>query len=935
MSAGTECTCKVEVKTLLSSDTNLVQTGTPIVIYLSGIQKREEDDKDCISAHATGKASGETDVTVEDKGSGAYEVHFQPSTSDDYTIEVKHHSTPVLGSPFPVKVVSKESLAIDGSPSRSTTVKAGHVVDFIIPVETSNRNLFVTVEGPMGECITNINDDIEGSIAVSFVPNMPGSYITSVKKGDSHIAGSPFSITVRGNKPDASKCNILEEDMDVFEKHHRIGKGPARFRVSTENAGHGILDIISRGPGKAEVKITGDSDGIETCEFTPSVPGKYYLDITWSDTKIEGSPFLLHFKSPKQRIVSAGLNLQSETYHIGVPHRFKLNCGDAGEGALQIKCIPSRAATVSLNKMDNTNAYHCEVLPQETGIHELTVKYKGKHIFGSPFNVIFMPNIAKCHMTESSTEHEVGDNVVFHISTAGAGEAKLAASAENIATNEALPVSVTKVSEELYKLELNPGQGMECSLTVMYGDQHIHGSPFKLEFSDSSKCQAIGEGLVLAQVGKVSTFAVKTEDTGPGKLKVKIEGEGEAIKPIITATSSSESKVTYCLSKPGTYKVAVQWGKFDIPGSPFEVCCYEPVDAANLSIENPPKEVHIGDLIQFPVRVAAGTSEEGLGTMQLVIDASTSRSNSTIRGEARKISDGNYHCTLKPPAVAKYTVNVRCNGEHIQGSPFKVRVITPPIPENVKAYGPGLKDGWINEEGKFSVETANAGTGLLAVRIHGPKGAFKITTKRHPENDRVVLVSYNPTHAGKYILEITWSAIPIPGSPFVAHMKKREETIAEETENNERDDEEISETGGGEASNDKPADEKQAPSGQAEMETDKADNSTAHTEEDMSAMDNKSNGDKPGENEPSQAGGNVINDKETQQSSDSEVKVTPQNVESAVITDVGDQKSKYVYCFLPLIILFVDKCFKEQALLVFQTLSFIFCRLNMFMDSSN
>ena len=898
MSTENECKCKAAVKTLLSSDTNLAEAGTLIVVYVSGIKKLEGDDKDCISAHVTGKASGDAEVKIEEKGSGAYEVHFRASQSDDYTIEVKHHSIPVPGSPFPVKVVRKGSLEIEASPSRGATVKAGHVVDFIIPVEGSNRSVFVTVEGPMGECITNINDDIEGYIAVSFVPNMPGNYTVSVKRGNAHISGSPFNIKARGNKPDASQCRVLEEDMGVFETHHRMKKGPVRFRVSTETAGHGTLDIVSRGPGKAEVEIASDSDGIESCEFTPSVPGKYYLDIMWSGTKIEGGPYLLHFKAPRKRIVSAGLNLHSETYHIGVPHRFKLNCGEAGEGALQITCTPPSAATISIEKTSASNAYHCEVLPQETGIHELAVKYKGKHIFGSPFNAIFMPNTTICHMTESSTEHEVGSNVVFHISTAGAGEAKLTAAAENIATKETLPVSVAKVSDELYKLELNPGQGMECSLSVKYGDQHIHGSPFKLEFSDSSKCQAVGEGLFSALVGKEGTFSVKTEDTGPGKLRVKIEGEGTEVKPVITATSSSESKVTYCLPKPGTYKVHIQLAKFDIPGSPFEVHCYAPVDASNLSIENPPTEVHSGKLIEFPVHVEAGTSEEALREMQLMIDASSSRGHA-VPGEARKISDGSYHCTLKPPAVAKYTVNVRCNGQHVQGSPFKVRVITPPIPENVKAYGPGLKDGWINEEGNFSVETANAGTGLLAIRIHGPKGAFKINTKRHPENDRIVLVSYNPTHAGKYIIEITWATTPIPGSPFTAHIKKREEAIAEEDENEENG-EEVSESAEGQASNGK-ADDRNEGQDQAtqeetkENEADKAEQNAVHSEGEGSVSDSKSDADKPvASKEVSSQAEEMTNDHESQQANDIEGKITPQNEESAVKTDdVGDRTSKY------------------------------------------
>ena len=108
--------------------------------------------------------------------------------------------------------------------------------------------------------------------------------------------------------------------------------------------------------------------------------------------------------------------------------------------------------------------------------------------------------------------------------------------------------------------------------------------------------------------------------------------------------------------------------------------------------------------------------------------------------------------------------------EHVQNSPFKVKIQSPPRPDKVKAYGPGLENGSIGQEGNFTVETEHGGVGTLAVRLHGPKGAFKINMRRHPDNDRTILVRYDPTHIGKYIVEIMWSEVHIPGSPFTVEF---------------------------------------------------------------------------------------------------------------------------------------------------------------------
>lgn len=91
--------------------------------------------------------------------------------------------------------------------------------------------------------------------------------------------------------------------------------------------------------------------------------------------------------------------------------------------------------------------------------------------------------------------------------------------------------------------------------------------------------------------------------------------------------------------------------------------------------------------------------------------------------------------------------------------------------------GPGLENGLLRSfKGEFLVETKGAGPGTLKIRIHGPRGAFKVEMYRDTSKERSIGVRYNPTESGRYIINIKWADQHIPGSPFdVTIVETREE----------------------------------------------------------------------------------------------------------------------------------------------------------------
>ncbi len=112
------------------------------------------------------------------------------------------------------------------------------------------------------------------------------------------------------------------------------------------------------------------------------------------------------------------------------------------------------------------------------------------------------------------------------------------------------------------------------------------------------------------------------------------------------------------------------------------------------------------------------------------------------------------------------------------GSPFLLRVAAPPDASKVRCFGPGLEHGILSSfNGRFICETKGAGAGQLKVRIHGPKGAFKVEMRRSDTKDRTIDVRYNPNEAGEYAIQVKWSDKHVPGSPFTVKVVENREEL--------------------------------------------------------------------------------------------------------------------------------------------------------------
>merc|ERR550534_551132 len=130
--------------------------------------------------------------------------------------------------------------------------------------------------------------------------------------------------------------------------------------------------------------------------------------------------------------------------------------------------------------------------------------------------------------------------------------------------------------------------------------------------------------------------------------------------------------------------------------------------------------------------------------------------------------DGQYRISYTPFEEGPHTIDISYDGITVPGSPFKVMTRRGCDPRKVRAFGPGLERGVVDQPNVFTVETKGAGTGGLGLAIEGPSEA-KMTCKDN--RDGSCTVEYIPTKAGEYEIIIKFADQHIPGSPFMVNCE--------------------------------------------------------------------------------------------------------------------------------------------------------------------
>ena len=582
-----------------------------------------------------------------------------------------------------------------------------------------------------------------------------------------------------------AKLQVSPEEFHVHAPNLPRGSAlvcePVSFVVNISTQSSDFLEklkVSAHGPSAdAAVTLKQTGSGELTATVTPTEPGKYDIMAVYQGENISGSPFPLPVIDPSKCQILGDIPRYMQ---VGKPQEITVKTRGAGIGSLTCDCSsPSDKSPLLAEVKENkeNDEYLVTLIPERVGEAAVSLTWCSEHIPQSPFQTNTC-DASKCSVSGMEDEGRVGEPVTLKVTakTDEAGKAVPEVTPRGPSSN--YTPEIKDNNDGTFDVTFMPWEVGPHKVDIVYGKEHIKESPLSMTVKaapDAQACSATGRGLNKAFAGEPTTFNILTPEKG-------LVGQKEGIELDISSYNGTTNHdivdnrdgtytVSYIAEKPGEYSVILKCYGKHIPGSPFNLTVVPSADASKCKAEGPALHPNSLKIEGNPLDITVDTKEAGTGDLEVdVIGPGGIEPTAYIASE-----DGIYSIKFDVPKAGKYTVNIKWAGEHIPGSPFKLKVYAGPNAGAVKAYGPGLEPSVeVGEEGKFTVETKGAGIGTLTIRVHGVKGAFKIIAEPVSEEDtRTMEAHYDPKEPGDYIVAIRWSGTHVPGSPFSVNIRKK------------------------------------------------------------------------------------------------------------------------------------------------------------------
>ncbi|MED6280746.1 hypothetical protein CHARACLAT_013958 [Characodon lateralis] len=695
------------------------------------------------------------EISCTDNKDGTCMVSYLPTAPGDYSIIVKFDDKNIPGSPFMAKITGDESM-------RTSQLNVGTASEVSLKItETDLSSLMATIRAPSGHeepCLLKRLPNRH--IGISFTPKEVGEHVVSVKKSGKHVTNSPFKIMV-GQSEIGDASRVIVYGQGLVEVHTFEA---AEFIVDTRNAGYGGLGLSIEGPSKVDINCEDVEDGTCKVTYCPKEPGNYIINIKFADQHVPGSPFTV--KTFGEGRMKESITRKRQAPSIAtIGSTCDLNLKIPGNWFQMVSAQERLTRTFTRSSHTYTRTERTEISKTQAGETKREVRVEeSTQVGGDPFRDVFGDFLGRESLSGFSGM-PAGSRPQLQDGEAGNQEMTAQVTSPGGKTEGA---EIIKGEDSTYSVRFVPQEMGPHIVNVKYRGQHVPGSPFQftvgpLGEGGAHKVRAGGTGLDRGVAGLPAEFSIWTREAGAGGLSIAVEGPSKA-EITFEDRKDGSCGVSYMVQEPGDYEVSIKFNEEHIPDSPFIV----PV----ASLSDDARHLTITSLQEMGLKVGQEASfAVQLNGARGLIDAKIhTPSGATEECYITELDSDQHAIRFIPKENGVHSIDVRFNGSHVPGSPFKIRVGEPGQvgdPGLVSAFGPGLEEGTTGVASEFMVNTCNAGSGALSVTIDGPS-KVKMDCQECPEGYKV---AYTPMAPGSYLISIKYGGPQhIVGSPFKAKV---------------------------------------------------------------------------------------------------------------------------------------------------------------------
>uniref|UniRef100_A0A8C3CEK2 Filamin C n=1 Tax=Cairina moschata TaxID=8855 RepID=A0A8C3CEK2_CAIMO len=552
------------------------------------------------------------EITCKDNKDGTCTVSYLPTAPGDYNIIVRFDDKHIPGSPFTAKItgisftpkevgehvvsVKKSGQHVTNSPFKilvgqseigdASRVKVwgkglveGHtfeVAEFIVDTRSAGYGgLGLSIEGPSKVDI-NCEDVEDGTCKVTYCPTEPGNYIINIKFADKHVPGSPFTVKVTGEgrmkesitrRRQAPSIATIGSTCDLNLKIP--GRAPPDAHLHAEQPHvHAHRAHRDQQDARRRDQAGGAGGGVHAGRRRPlpqrlrGLPGprgpgrlRQHRPGPGGCVRVPGRASVC--ARAGHGCLGACLCEGGETVTVNQPASFAVQLNGA-RGVIDAK-VHTPGGVVEecyVSELDG-DKYSIGFLPRENGVHSIDLRFNGRHVPGSPFNIRVGEQSQAGDpglVTAYGPGLEGGITGVcseFLVKTANAGAGALSVTIDGPSKVKLDCVECAEGHRVTYT-PMAPGNYL---ISIKYGGpHHIVGSPFKAKVtgprlsgghslhetstvlvetvtrggargppafgtlpkfsSDASKVVARGPGLATAYVGQKNHFSVDCSKAG-------------------------------------------------------------------------------------------------------------------------------------------------------------------------------------------------------------------------------------------------------------------------------------------------------------------------------------------------------------------------------------------------------------------------------------
>ncbi|XP_014668911.1 PREDICTED: filamin-B-like [Priapulus caudatus] len=517
--------------------------------------------------------------------------------------------------------------------------------------------------------------------------------------------------------------------------------------ADTAQAGRGELSCLVNYAGRnVPVRIDARGVNIYGLVFTPQSGGEHKVSVFYSGVEVHGSPFIVDVMDTTQIGVS-GEGLQVAA--VGRLTTFLIHTPNVNIHDLEVNLTTPRGRTNPVRLYDRgQGTFEAEFTAADVGEHTIEVKLMGRQVAESPWKCQAF-DASKIYVSSIPT-HTKEKMVEFDIDASKAGSGNL----EIMVNQGTEECAVQSFGNQKFRAQFEAVPAKTYTIDMKFNGEVVPGSPWKVNTMDPNKvrCTDLTSNRMFA-VREKASIEVNTTDAGEGRLKATLTiPSGQKIPCDVYETSPGMYKVEFTVTDAGVHVLEILFGGHHIPGSPFT---FKVFDIGQINVKGL-RHDGIGGLVGQPVAFDVDASQAGHGNLEIMVNGGY------VECAAQSVGHQKFKAQFVPKQAKRHTVEVKFNGEPVNGSPWAFDVIDPSA---ITVSGEGIRNSMLNKPTWFDINTGGLDNELLEVKMKAPSGK-EATLHTRELMHGVYRAEHTLTEHGYHALDVSYGGYAVQGSPY-------------------------------------------------------------------------------------------------------------------------------------------------------------------------